>query len=49
VTGTGTLATLTFVALAPGAGRVTVSDLNVLNTQNQASTPATGSVAINIQ
>ncbi len=49
VTGSGALATLTFVALAPGAGRITVTDLNVLDTQNQAGAVALGSIAVTIR
>jgi hypothetical protein len=49
VTGSGQLATLTFVALTPGAGRVTVTDLNVLDTQNQAGAVALGSIAVAIR
>lgn len=49
VTGSGALATLTFVALAPGAGRITVTDLNVLDTQNQAGAVALGSIQVTIR
>ena len=49
MTGSGALATLTFVALAPGTARVNVTDLTLLNTQNAPSTVTLGSIPVAIQ
>ena len=49
VNGTGAVATLTFVALAPGSGRVTVTEMGLMDTQNRAATVALSAVPVTIK
>ncbi len=49
VSGSGSVATLTFVALAPGQARVTVNELGLKNSQNQPVDVGLGAIPINIQ
>ncbi len=49
VNGSGSVATLTFVALAPGSGRVTVTEMGLMDTQNRATTVALSAVPVAIQ
>jgi general secretion pathway protein D len=49
VNGTGTLATLTFVALAPGSDRITVTELGLRNSQNVVVPVAGGNVPVTIR
>lgn len=49
VNGSGAIATLTFVALAPGSGRITVTELGLMDTQNRASNVALSAVPVAVQ
>jgi general secretion pathway protein D len=49
VNGSGALATLTFVALMPGSGRITVSEIGLLDTQNRAANVALSAVPVTVQ
>lgn len=49
VNGSGAIASLTFVALAPGSGRITVTELGLMDTQNRASNVALSSVPVAVQ
>jgi general secretion pathway protein D len=49
VNGSGSVATLTFVALAPGSGRITVTELGLMDTQNRASNVALSAVPVTVQ
>jgi general secretion pathway protein D len=49
VTGSGALATLTFVALSPGTARINVTDLTLLNAQNMPSNVTLSSIPVAIQ
>ena len=49
VSGTGALATLNFVSVGRGAGAVTVTELNLKNSQAQPLAVTLGSVAVNVQ
>lgn len=49
VSGSGPVATLTFTALVRGSGRVTVTDMAVMDTQNRAVSVTLGAVPVAIQ
>lgn len=49
VNGSGAMATLTFVALATGSGRITVTEMGLKDTQNRAATVALNSVPVTVQ
>ncbi len=49
VNGSGPIASLTFVALAPGSGRITVTELGLMDTQNRASNVALSAVPVAVQ
>jgi hypothetical protein len=49
VNGTGAVATLTFVALAPGSGRISVTELGLMDTQNRASNVSLNAVPVAVQ
>jgi general secretion pathway protein D len=49
VTGSGPVATLTFTALASGSGRVTVTEMAVMDAQNRALPVTLGTVPVAIQ
>lgn len=49
VNGTGAVATLTFVALAPGNARVTVTEVGLRDTQNRPTEVSLGAIPVAIQ
>ena len=49
VSGSGALATLNFVAIAPGSGRVTVTELGLTDSQNRGTTVTLGAVPVAVQ
>ncbi len=49
VNGNGAVAVLTFVALAPGLGRITVTELGLMDTQNRAANVALSAVPVTVQ
>jgi general secretion pathway protein D len=49
VSGSGAVATLTFVALMPGTGRVTVTEMGLTDTQNRSSAVALSAVPVTVQ
>ncbi|MEO5926534.1 MAG: cohesin domain-containing protein [Bryobacteraceae bacterium] len=49
VNGSGAIATLTFVALAPGSGRINVTEMGLMDTQNRASNVALSAVPVAVQ
>jgi hypothetical protein len=49
VSGSGAVATLTFVALTPGLARVTVTELGLKNSQNQSIDVSLGTIPVTIQ
>jgi general secretion pathway protein D len=49
VTGSGPVAVLNFVAVAPGNGSVTVTEMGLKNTQSQAVPVSLGSVSVAVQ
>jgi len=49
ISGSGPVAVLNFVAVAPGKGSVTVTEMGLKNSQSQAVPVALGSVAVAVQ
>ncbi len=49
VNGSGPVATLTFVALAPGSGRITVTEFGLRDVQNRTTDVSLGAVPVAIQ
>jgi general secretion pathway protein D len=49
VNGTGAVATLTFVALAPGSGRINVTEMGLMDTQNRATAVALSGIPVTVQ
>jgi general secretion pathway protein D len=49
ISGSGTVATLTFVATGPGSGAVTVAELGLTNTRNQQQSVTLGAVPVAVQ
>ena len=49
INGNGAVATLTFVALTPGAGRVNVTEIGLMDTQNRPANVALNGIAVTVQ
>jgi general secretion pathway protein D len=49
VSGSGAVATLTFVALAPGSGRINVTEMGLMDTQNRTVAVALSAVPVAVQ
>jgi general secretion pathway protein D len=49
ISGSGAVATLTFVALAPGASQINVTEVGLLDTQNRPARVAPASIAVTIR
>jgi hypothetical protein len=49
INGSGAVAVLTFVALMPGSGRITVTEMGLMDTQNRAANVALSAVPVAVQ